>query len=69
MHLEWTRPGVLQVTAHAFEFAALVAAARYVAESAPPDIPEESLEQLRHVLSDYDTQARHLRDAPPPGTS
>ncbi|PCG83121.1 hypothetical protein CIB93_26180 [Streptomyces sp. WZ.A104] len=66
MHLEWARPGVLRVTGHAFEFAALVAAARFVAESAPSDIPEESLEQLRHVLSDYDTQARHLRDLPPP---
>ncbi|MFI2410476.1 hypothetical protein [Streptomyces sp. NPDC018947] len=65
MHLEWARPGVLRATAHAFEFAALVAAARYVAESAPPDIPEESLEQLRHVLSDYDTQTRHLHEAPP----
>lgn len=66
MHLEWARPGVLRATAHAFEFAALVAAARYVAESAPPDIPEESLEQLKHVLSDYDAQARHLHEAPRP---
>ncbi|WP_338895649.1 hypothetical protein WBG99_07925 [Streptomyces sp. TG1A-60] len=64
MQLEWARPGVLRATAHAFEFAALVAAARYVAESAPPDIPEESLEQLRHVLSDYDTQARRLHRTP-----
>ncbi|MGW6563914.1 hypothetical protein [Streptomyces sp. NPDC054975] len=69
MQLEWARPGVLRATAHAFEFAALVAAARFVAESAPPDIPEESLEQLRHILSDYDTQARHLREAPPPDGS
>ncbi|MCM1972399.1 MULTISPECIES: hypothetical protein [Streptomyces] len=66
MRLEWARPGVLHATGHAFEFAALVAAARFVAESAPPDIPEESLEQLRHVLSDYDIQARRLRDLPPP---
>ncbi|WP_432247490.1 hypothetical protein ACRAR1_05580 [Streptomyces sanyensis] len=66
MHLEWSRPGVLRVTAHAFEFAALVAAARYVAESAPPDLPEESLEQLTQVLGDYDTQTRRLHEAPPP---
>ncbi|MFG3410488.1 hypothetical protein [Streptomyces sp. NPDC048142] len=66
MHLEWARPGVLRATAHAFEFAALVAAARYVAEFAPPDIPEESLEQLKHVLSDYDTQARRLHGTPAP---
>ncbi|MFE0579704.1 MULTISPECIES: hypothetical protein [unclassified Streptomyces] len=68
MQLEWARPGVLKATAHAVEFAALVAAARFVAESAPPDIPEESLRQLRHILRDYDAQARRLRDAPsPPG--
>jgi hypothetical protein len=66
MHLEWARPGVLRATAHTFEFAALVAAARYVAEAAPPDIPEESLEQLNHVLSDYDTQARRLHGPPAP---
>lgn len=66
MRLEWARPGVLRATAHAFEFAALVAAARYVVESAPPDIPEESLEQLRAVLSGYDDQARHLHRAPAP---
>ncbi|WP_282695948.1 hypothetical protein [Streptomyces sp. CC208A] len=65
MQLEWARPGVLRVTAHAFEFAALVAAARYVAESAPPDIPEESLEQLKRVLGDYDIRARRLHEAPP----
>ncbi|GGW49640.1 hypothetical protein [Streptomyces xantholiticus] len=66
MHLEWARPGVLRATAHAFEFAALVAAARFVAESAPPDIPQEALEQLRQVLHDYDAQALRLHEAPPP---
>lgn len=67
MQLEWARPGVLRATAHAYEFAALVAAARFVAESAPPDIPAEALEQLRKVLHDYDAQARHLHEAAPPG--
>ncbi|ATW52167.1 hypothetical protein [Streptomyces peucetius] len=66
MHLEWARPGVLRATAHAFEFAALVAAARFVAESAPPDIPQEALEQLRQVLHDYDAQALRLHEAAPP---
>lgn len=68
MRLEWARPGVLRATAHAFEFATLVAAARYVVESAPPDIPEESLAQLERVLGDYDDQARRLHgreEAPP----
>ncbi|MFI1967958.1 hypothetical protein BLA24_21865 [Streptomyces cinnamoneus] len=58
MELEWVRPGVLRVTSHAYEFAALVAAARYVTESAPAEIPEEALEQMRGVLADYDTRLR-----------
>lgn len=68
MHLEWARPGVLRATAHAFEFAALVAAARYVAESAPSGIPEEALRQLRQVLEDYDTQAQRLREGAHPAS-
>ncbi|MFE0700970.1 hypothetical protein [Streptomyces sp. NPDC058872] len=66
MQLEWARPGILRATAHPFEFAALVAAARFVAESAPSDIPEESLDQLRNVLRDYDAQARRLHDTSGP---
>jgi hypothetical protein len=66
MHLEWARPGVLRATAHGYEFAALVAAARFVAESAPPDIPKEALEQLRQVLHEYDAQAQRLHEAAPP---
>ncbi|WP_159054683.1 hypothetical protein [Streptomyces dysideae] len=50
------------MNAHAYEFAALVAAARYVAESALPDIPEEALDDLRQVLRDYDTQTARPPD-------
>lgn len=52
----------MRVTAHAYELAALVAAARFVIESAPPDIPEQALEQLRQLLSDYDTQTARSGD-------
>lgn len=60
MRLEWARPGVLRATAHVHEMSALVAAARYVAESAPAEIPPEALDHLRGVLADYDTQVRQL---------
>ena len=60
MQLEWARPGVLRVTSHAYEMAALVAAARYVTESAPADIPEGALDHLREVLKEYDAQAKRL---------
>ncbi|WP_329145065.1 hypothetical protein OG501_26130 [Streptomyces niveus] len=66
MRLEWARPGVVRATAHAYEFAAMVAAARLVAESASPEIPPEALEQLRQVLDEYDAQAERLREAPSP---
>ncbi|WP_240135578.1 hypothetical protein [Streptomyces sp. MUM 178J] len=56
---------MLNVTSHAYEFAALVAAARYVAEAAPEDIPPEALRQLRGILDDYDTQMARLRDGAP----
>lgn len=62
MRLEWTRPGIVRVTAHAYELAALVAAARFVTESAPPDVPEQALEQLRQLLSDYDAQTARSGD-------
>ncbi|MCH0543385.1 hypothetical protein I3F58_28315 [Streptomyces sp. MUM 203J] len=64
MELEWARPGVLRATAHAYEFAALVAAARHLAESAPPDIPAEALADLRRVLDDFDTQRARLQSPP-----
>ena len=60
MRLEWAGPGVLRVTSPAYEFAALVAAARHVAEAAPRDIPQEALEDLRRVLGEYDRQVARL---------
>ncbi|WP_328907530.1 hypothetical protein OG230_33605 [Streptomyces sp. NBC_00234] len=65
MQLEWARPGVLRATAHAFEFAALVSAARFVAESAPSGIPAEAVDRLRLILDDYDAQTARLRDEKP----
>ncbi|MEU4212764.1 hypothetical protein AB0F13_22670 [Streptomyces sp. NPDC026206] len=62
MQLEWARPGVLRITSHAYEFAALIAAARFVVESAPDGIPEEALEQMRRVLGEYDAQLSGLRE-------
>lgn len=66
MRLEWARPGVVRVTAHAYELAALVSAARLVAESASPEIPPEALEQLRRVLHEYDAQTVNLSEPSSP---
>jgi hypothetical protein len=60
MELERVRPMVLRGTFHAYELAALIAAARYVVEAAPADIPAESLDQLNELLAGYDAQVRGL---------
>ncbi|MEV0530949.1 hypothetical protein [Kitasatospora sp. NPDC050463] len=56
---------VLRGTFHAYELAALAAAARYVVETAPTDIPAESLDQLKQLLSEYDEQVRNLPNPAP----
>ena len=60
MELERVRPTVLRGTFHAYELAALVAAARYVAETAPAELPAESLDLLRQVLEEYDREVAKL---------
>ena len=60
MELERIRPLVLRGTFHAYELAALVAAARYVVESAPAEVPAEAVDQLNRLLADYDQQVRNL---------
>ncbi|WP_438297273.1 hypothetical protein [Streptomyces sp. HUAS TT7] len=64
MELERIRPLVLRGTFHAYELAALIAAARYVVESAPAEIPTEALDQLNHLLTEYEHQVRNLSPQP-----
>ena len=59
MKVERVRPAVLRLTLHAYELAALLAAARLVAEKGEDELPEEAAEQLRQVLASYDEAARH----------
>lgn len=56
MQLERVRPTVLRLTLHAYELAALIAAARLVAEK--DELPKEAAEQLRQVLASYDEATR-----------
>ncbi len=57
MQVERVRPSVLRLTLHAYELAALIAAARWVAEKGEGELPAESVEQLRQVLASYDEAA------------
>ena len=59
MKLERVRPSVLRLTLHAYELAALIAAARWAAEEkGDGELPAESVEQLRLVLASYDEATR-----------
>lgn len=54
MKLERVQPTVYRLTLHAYEAAALMAAARWAAEGAHDPIPEEAAQQLRQILDSYD---------------
>lgn len=60
MKVERIRPTALRVTFHAFELAALIAAARWIVEGAEGELPEESRDQLQQVLESYDQEIRRL---------
>ncbi|MGD2050254.1 MAG: hypothetical protein PVH03_12180 [Chloroflexota bacterium] len=59
MQIEQIRPTQRRITLHPYELATLIAAARWVAEGAEGEMPEEAVRQLNQVLDNYDraTQA------------
>lgn len=67
MELERVRPTVLRVTLHAYELAGLMAAVRYVVDSAPSEVPDAAHEQLRGLLADYDEGLHRLSTVAGPG--
>ena len=54
MRIRRIRPAVLEVTLHAHELAALVAAARWAAEGGRGEMAPEALEQIEQVLANYE---------------
>jgi hypothetical protein len=69
VELDRVRPTVLRVTLHAYELAGLMAAARYVVDSAPSEVPDAARDQLRGLLADYDEGLRRLAPAAERGPS
>ena len=51
---------MLRLTLHAYELAALIAAARLVAQKGEEELPEAAAQQLRQVLASYDDASRRL---------
>jgi len=64
MIVERIRPVMLKVTIHAYELSALIAAARWVVEGAPGELPKEARDQLQQVLEKYDAEIRRLDSTP-----
>lgn len=62
MKIEQVRPAVLQVTASTHELAALVAAARWVAEGADGRMPPDAVAHVRKVLEGYDAASRQMAE-------
>ena len=60
MQLERVRTTTLRVTLHAYELAGLMAAVRYVVDSAPAEVPDTAREQLCGLLADYNEGLRRL---------
>lgn len=54
MRIRHTRPAVLEVTLHAYELTALIAAARWAVEGARGEMTAEAREQLAQVLANYE---------------
>ncbi|MDX1392817.1 MAG: hypothetical protein R3195_00430 [Gemmatimonadota bacterium] len=64
MKIERLRPTVLSVTLHAYEMAALVAAARWVADGAEGELSPEIRAQVHGVLASYDEALRGASGEP-----
>lgn len=60
MKIEQVRPTIFRVTLHAYELAALVAAARWAVNGAQGAFPEEAREHLQQVLASYEAEAKRL---------
>lgn len=58
MLIQRPRPGVVQLTLHAYELATLVAAARWVVEGAEGELPPEATDQMKQVLHSYEAACR-----------
>jgi hypothetical protein len=58
VQVERVRRNVIRLTLHAYEAAALVAAARWIVDGADGELTPVALEQLRQVLASYDEGLR-----------
>lgn len=55
---------VIRMTLHAYEATALITAARWVADGAKDELPDEAVEHLREVLASYDEALSRIGEQP-----
>ncbi len=55
---------VIRMTLHAYEATALITAARWVAEGARDELPDDAIEHLREVLASYDDALTRIAEHP-----
>lgn len=60
MTIERLRPSILRVTLHTYEWASLVAAARWALEEGNDNLPPEAQDQIEQVLASYDAERTRL---------
>ena len=63
MRLEQVKPTVFRLTLHTYELAALIAAARWVADGAKGELPDEAIEQLSQIVAAYDATSGTLNNS------
>jgi hypothetical protein len=62
MRLEKMRPTVLRMTVHSYELATIIATLRWMVDKEPQDVPAESLQMVKNLLTDYERELSQLND-------
>ncbi|MDR8394321.1 hypothetical protein NC796_24445 [Aliifodinibius sp. S!AR15-10] len=65
MHLERIRPTKYRITLHSYELAALISAARWITDGAEGELTREATEQLKDILTAYDTELKRINKPDP----
>jgi hypothetical protein len=60
MKIKRLKPALLQVTLQSYELAALASAVRWIINGAPGEYPQDSVNQLKKILDNYETESRSL---------
>lgn len=62
MQLERLRPTTYSLKLSTYELAALISAARWVADGADGELPEEAEEHLSQIVADYDSESERIAE-------